>query len=93
MHLCVNFAIPLRWDCAQFARMATNWVGVEFYAVVISCIYIAGWSMRRMSVVGHLTAYQSALFVELGLRGLFAFMCDWVVPFPAIVYFVEACRK
>jgi hypothetical protein len=58
-----------------------------------TCIYIAGWSMRRMSVVGHLTAYRSALFVELGLRGLFAFMCDRVVPFPANVYCVEACRK
>ena len=46
-----------------------------------------------MSVFGHLTAYRSALFVELGLRGLFAFVCGWVVHFRAKVYCVEACRK
>ena len=90
---CVGILTPMGWDCAQFVRMATSWVGMVYFTAVISCIYIADWSMRRMSVVGHLTAYRSALFVELGLRGLFAFVCDRVVPFPAKVYCVEACRK
>jgi len=46
-----------------------------------------------MSVVGHLTACRSVLFVKLGLRGLFGFVCDWVVLHPGKVKYVEACRK
>ena len=85
MLLCMDIVIQMRWDCALFVRMATSWVGMVFYNAVISCIYIAGWSMRHMNVVGRLTAYQSVLFVKLGLRGLLAFVCDWVVPLPAKV--------
>ena len=61
--------------------MATDWVGMVFFIVVILCIWIVGFCMRHMSVVGHLTAYRSALFVKLGLRGLFAFVCDGKEPY------------
>ena len=38
-----------------------------------------------MSVVGHLTAYRSVLFVEPGLRGLCALVCDQGSASPAKV--------
>jgi hypothetical protein len=71
--------------------MDTSWVGMVFFTAVMSCIYISGWIMRRMNVDGRLTAYRGALFVELGLMGLFSFVCDWVVPLLAKVYSVESC--
>jgi hypothetical protein len=93
VRLCDGFLIPTGWDCVLFVRMAKIWEGMVFFTEFISRIYIAGWSMRRMSVVGHLTAYRSVRFVELSFGGLFAFVCDWVVPLLAKVNCVEACRK
>ena len=60
--------------------MISDWVGIVFLYAVILCISITGRRMRRMSVVGHLTAYRSAPFATLGFRGLYAFVCDWVEP-------------
>ena len=74
--LYVDVLILMGWDCVLFVRMATSWEGMVFFTGVISCINISSWSMRRMSVVRHLTAYWSVLFVELGLRGLFESVCD-----------------
>ena len=41
------------------------------------------FTYEHMSGAGHLTAYRSVLFAKLGLRGLYAFVCDRVEPLQA----------
>lgn len=80
LHVCLCVGSKVKWDCAQSARRVMNWVGMVFSLAVILCISIAGCHMRPMNGVRHLAAVRGALSVELGLRGLSAFVSDGIGP-------------
>ncbi len=76
--MCLCVGSKVKWDCAQSARRVMNLAGMVFLLAVILCILIAGCHMRPMNGVRHLAAVGGALSVDLGLRGLSAFVSDGI---------------